>query len=410
MLDTSAQNLTRVNAVKAASKVPLDKLFATIWRDKLWIILAAVIGLMLGIWYAYFAATPLYTSGTVVALESRQQQVMDIENVVTGLSGDQATINTEVEVIRSRDLFERLLDELNLVNDPEFNRDLQPEPFFSVGKAIKFVRQDLLGQEVIPTEVIASELNDIAVRNEVIDVLLTRLKVSNVRQSRVFKISVTTQDPHKSALIANTLTQLYINDQVRVKFEKTDQATQWLTERVTDLQIELEEAEEALKQFSSNTNLVSPENQIALNRQVKDLRGRRDDLQRQVEAMSDEDSAAFVRLQGQIAGLSQTIEQSVARIDVQSNELVKLQQLQREAEASRLIYEAFLGRLKETSIQQGIQQADSRILSTAVPPVAPVSPKKKLILAFSLILGGLLGTGLSCCAKNCRRPLGMPKM
>jgi hypothetical protein len=47
-------------------------------------------------------------------------------------------------------------------------------------------------------------------------------------------------------------------------------------------------------------------------------------------------------------------------------DLVQLPQLQREADSNRLIYELFLGLPKEAGVQQGIQQADSRILSHAV--------------------------------------------
>ena len=71
-----------------------------------------------------------------------------------------------------------------------------------------------------------------------------------------------------------------------------------------------------------------------------------------------------------------------------------MQQFSREAEAIRLLYEYFLTRLKETAAQQGIQQADSRILSNAVVAVDAASPKKSLILAMSGILGAMLGVGL----------------
>ena len=56
------------------------------------------------------------------------------------------------------------------------------------------------------------------------------------------------------------------------------------------------------------------------------------------------------------------------QVEEQSAELLKLQQLEREAAANRQIYEYFLNRLKEISVQQGIHRADSRILSRAVTP------------------------------------------
>lgn len=96
----------------------------------------------------------------------------------------------------------------------------------------------------------------------------------------------------------------------------------------------------------------------------------------------------------QIEALQSTVLLQKNKIERQSGDLVELQQLQREAEASRLIYEFFLGRLKETSVQQGIQQADSRVISQAVVPRAPSAPRKSMILALSMMLGLMLGAGL----------------
>jgi len=70
-----------------------------------------------------------------------------------------------------------------------------------------------------------------------------------------------------------------------------------------------------------------------------------------------------------------------------------LQQLSREADAGRVLYEHFLSRLNETSAQQGNQRADSRILSDAVVPQHPSAPRKALILAMSAVLGLLSGVG-----------------
>lgn len=53
---------------------------------------------------------------------------------------------------------------------------------------------------------------------------------------------------------------------------------------------------------------------------------------------------------------------------------VTLRELEREAEASRLMYETFLARFKETSAQESLQEPDSRIVSPAVTPVVPSYP------------------------------------
>ncbi|WP_231886271.1 Wzz/FepE/Etk N-terminal domain-containing protein, partial [Sulfitobacter sp. HI0054] len=259
-------------------EIDLSSLFRTLWRGKLWIALCGLLALLLGGYYAYGLAVPVYTAKAAIALESRQEQVMDIESVVTGLGGDQSTINTEVEVLRSRGLIEDLVMDMNLLEDPEFNTSLQPAPSFSIGQAVGFIR-GLISE---PEE--TQPATDRAILDSTINTVLDSISASNLRQSFVFEITVTTEDPDKSAAMANRLAELYIQDQISVKFEKTEQATSWLSERVSGLQIELETAQAELKDFSTNTELVNAETLAALNRQLKDLRDRRATLVTQAEA------------------------------------------------------------------------------------------------------------------------------
>ncbi|WP_250161476.1 GumC family protein [Pseudosulfitobacter pseudonitzschiae] len=421
-------------------EINLGNLAQTIWRGKLWILLSGFLAVFLGGYYAYAVAVPVYTANASIALESQQEQVMDIQSVVTGLGADQSTINTETEVIRSRGLIEQLVLDMNLLQDPEFNRKLQPPQKFSLGQAVGALRA-LFGAE--PAEQL--EPSDRAILDSTISATLKAITVTNLRQSFVFEITVVTQDPAKSAAIANRLAELYIDNQIAVKFEKTEQATLWLSERVTALQKQVETSQTKLKEFSANTKLVSAEALLGLNRQIKDLRDRRTDLAAQLDtarahlaalqSSRDQDPAAFAEIAGdqilnqalaylqegragsqaafdtraqavisraelslaraeaQFEALDLSIRDTGIRIDSQSQELVKLEQLQREAEANRLLYDAFLSRLKETSIQQGIQQADSRILGRAVVPTQPSAPRRSRILALSLVLGIMVGAG-----------------
>ncbi len=423
-----------------SDEIDLGKLFAVLWRGKLWISLCGLIALMAGFYYAFVIAIPMYTTNATVALESRQEQIVDIESVVSGLPGDQVAINTELEVLRSRRLMGKVVSDLGLVQDPEFNSRLRTPSAFSLNAIAGFVTENIFGQT--PTPRAASEE---AITDSVVDALLARVSVANIRQSYVFRISVVSQDPQKAAQIANRLAELYIEDQITLKFEKTVQATEWLTERVADLQIELETAEGQLKDFSSNTDLISPEGLIALNRQLKDLRDRQADITAlrdaavlrvatldaalqtgdTIQMVEAADTAELTRLltddgiamsadafatrygeiltraeleRGRYIAQLDAIEVSINQISdsiaTQSDELVQLQQFQREADASGLIYEFFLSRLKETSVQQGLQQAESRILSNAVVPNDPSAPRKPMVLMLSLILGLFVGAGL----------------
>lgn len=423
----------------ANDEIDLSSLLKTLWLGKIWIALAALLSFGLGGYYGVVVATPYYTASSVVVLESRQEQVVDIESVITGLGGDQLTINTEVEVLKSRGLARKLVEQLALIEDPEFNHRLRTPSKYSVGALIELVTGS--ADDGVPPP------DSETVLNAVIDNVLNVISVSNVRQSYVFQITVVTQSPQKSALIANNLADIYVRNQLEAKFEATEQATEWLSGRVSELQVALEQAAASVKDFNAETDLINPETLTALNRQLKEQRDRLIDAQtaraaaearlitintaletndldvlvsltddrtlsRLIEALNagqTEARAAFdARVQQIIARVEQDEQRAIqqrttlttavaeleAQITRQSADLVTLQQLEREAEASRLIYEFFLNRLKELSVQEGIQQADSRILSTAVVPSGPSAPRLTIILVISLILGAAVASVL----------------
>ena len=75
--------------------------------------------------------------------------------------------------------------------------------------------------------------------------------------------------------------------------------------------------------------------------------------------------------------------------DVQAS--VRLQELQRNADASRNIYEQFLSRFKATSEQRLLQTSQARIVSVATAPTRPTRPSLVIILV-TLALGALLSS------------------
>lgn len=414
-------------------------LAGTLWRGKWAVLLTVFVAMTLGGGYAFFLATPTYRSTAVVKLETRQDQIVDLQSVVGGLTGDTSEIISEVEVLRARELMGKVVDKLSLVDDPEFNTTLLPQSGFDVlqqrAKAIWGLEKASAG---LPAADKARRTRDV-----VVSTLLDKTSVRNLPKSLVFQVTVETESPEKSGLIADTIAELYIVDQIAVKFEATKQATSWLSDRVSELGADLETAESAVTEFSASMDLVSPEALQGLERQIKALRDRiastgarlvqqRADLTALQTAASraekatlsnDPQLAQFLgpaqldetlatafdnrfervllrrkldieRSEQQLAALQASKTELQRQIEQQGKDMITLQQMTRDAEATRLIYEYFLSRLKETSAQQGIQQADSRILSKAVVPIAAASPQKALILAMSGMIGLIGGAVL----------------
>jgi uncharacterized protein involved in exopolysaccharide biosynthesis len=80
--------------------------------------IAAAIGVQL---------TPTYTAKALVMLEPRESRVLDVEAVLAGLPPDAAVIATQVGLLQSRTFLSRVMDDLKLFDDPEFNVALRQE-------------------------------------------------------------------------------------------------------------------------------------------------------------------------------------------------------------------------------------------------------------------------------------------
>ncbi|MEJ0079109.1 MAG: GNVR domain-containing protein [Alphaproteobacteria bacterium] len=74
--------------------------------------------------------------------------------------------------------------------------------------------------------------------------------------------------------------------------------------------------------------------------------------------------------------------------------LVRLRELEREVEASRAVYQAFLTRSRETSEQERVNTTNVRVLSEAnVPNKRAFPPRTLIVLALALMFGAAAGAG-----------------
>jgi len=456
--------LERINSFKV-DDVDVQELLRTLWRRRMVIIsttflLTALIALVT------LQLQPRYTATANVMLETRQSNVVDIESVVSGMSAEMATVLSEVEVIRSTSLIRRVVEKLNLVRDPEFNGALVEESWLSSLLNLEtYFDRDLLvsiGLRKVEIQLSQQEADEETLA-KVVEAVRSRLEVSPVRRSLVIQISFTSTNSKKAALIANTVADNYIVDQLEAKFDATRRASSWLNDRIAGLRDKVQKAEAAVETYrialsgriggssELTTQQISELNsQLILARakraeanarlrQVEDLMATSGDLASAAEVLNSplihrlrdqeaqllrkvselesrygERHPRMIKAKAELADLRESIEREVRKIaqslrnemvvararedtlrqnlsqlegkqGVQNQASIKLNELEREAQASRLLYENFLNRFKETSEQQNLQQADARVISKADVPIEASFPKKKLIISVALI-------------------------
>jgi len=88
--------------------------------------------------------------------------------------------------------------------------------------------------------------------------------------------------------------------------------------------------------------------------------------------------------------------EALKRTTIATNEaLVALRELERDVQASRAVYEAFLVRARETGEQERVDTKNIRVISRADPPLRRSFPPSNLLLAAgALFLGVVAGAGL----------------
>ena len=422
-------------------EIDLVKLAASLWRGK-WIVLAFVLFFVcVADFYVRYVAVPLYPATAKIALKEHQPEkiLTDIESLMSNGPITDSGINTELEVLRSRDLVGKLVDSLDLTNQPALNPLLR-EPRLS-----SQIRAQLFTLFGVASEKPKTPRSPEEVRSIVINSVLNTMAFSNTKNTRVINISVTTTDAALSALMANKMATLYIENQIQIKLEALASATEFLSRRTSELKHDFEELKAELANFSSQSELVNPTvlksqeiqlrdlrtrlwekaeivvektdtrtvllsfreagnlqalikhaDDFRLNRAISEYRNNKislDGLNLQVEHFMLDNEVEAEREQKQLSALEASESILAKQIERQSQELIVLQQLERETEAARLLYESFFTRLLEMNVQLGLETADGRLLSTAIQR-GPSSPIKSKILSLGGAIGLMMGASL----------------
>lgn len=420
--------------------------------------------------------TPQYTANAAVIIESAGADYVDFAAVMGDIASNNTAVASQVEILQSRSLVGRIVDELDLVNDPEFNPYLSEDGDGSMLSSILGLLPEswlaVLGRNE-DAFVYTPEAQAQRQRAAVIEAFLARLTIEPVKSTYVIELGVTSTDPRKAARLANATANTYILDQLEAKFDATKQANDWLSTRLEDLRQQVLAADAAVTAYRVEAGLGSDDASQSLVEQqlrqdnaqltqarsdvaaaqarydqvrgqvqqsgydtvaevlasplIQSLREREAEAKRKLAELSTkygdlhpeiinakaeiEDLQATIRgevdkiiqnLANEVAvararqsSIQQTVNELSARFDSERSASVQLRELEREAEATRQLYDTMLTRYKETTEQQDIQKPDVRIISQAEIPTEPSYPRKSLIMPVVLVLFLAVGIGLA---------------
>jgi len=420
------------------------------WRRPALVCFAIIVGTVA---IASFVMTPVYKATTRILIEREAPKVLNMQDLLPVDVNSTEFYQTQYKVLQSRSLALRVIQALNLSENPVFNP---------------------------PKSQHGSTLDKKAKETLLADKLSKRLKIDPIRNSRLVDISYESTDRHLASDIVNMTAKGFIEQNIAWASETSGEAKDFLTKQIEEQKKTLEESEQALQAYKERYGIVQitpfqgdkEKENIAMQKlggltgrlvdeqtrrvevearykEVQDLLSKGVPIESMPQVMDNyliqrlkENEARLVtqmselsqkygkkhpkmtQLKSEIEANRQKIksesqnvlasiknELAIARareanariaVEGQKAETQKLSErsieysvLAREADKNRELYENLLKRLKETSVAGELGTTNVRIVDRAEVPVTPSRPKPLQYILLSVVVGLFMGGGLA---------------
>ncbi|MDE5445726.1 polysaccharide biosynthesis tyrosine autokinase [Bradyrhizobium sp. CSA207] len=205
-----------------------------------------------------FTAAPQFTSTAAMVIDTRKVQLFQQQSVLGDIAVDSATIETQVEILKSENISLAVIRDLHLIDDPEFTG----AGGGVLGAVLSFVG-GLFSDGQASSEF---ELTRKALERFEKNRTIKRLGLTYVME-----IGYTSKDPGKAAKIANAIADAYIVDQLEAKYQATRRASVWLQDRIKELRTQASAAQKAVVDFKTANNIVDTGGRLMNEQQLAEV-------------------------------------------------------------------------------------------------------------------------------------------
>lgn len=281
------------SSIEAVSVQPANldfqKVMITLRKYKIAILLLAAIITLL-VFLAISTITPIYrASATLLINSSEKTRVVSVEDLISSEHTSE-NFQTQIEVLRSRQLAQRVVDEMALTSHWDFNPHIDVPPEYRNDTALQQFLASLFngfGTAKASSEVTPTQLSLQSTTKYAVGQLLSKVDIVPVKDTKLVRVKVHGADPDLAARIANQYGESYINDIINSKVEVTGKASEWLEDRLEGIKDTLERSEAKLVRFREDNGLVNLGGRIGglKEQQISVLAERRVDAQREMREL-----------------------------------------------------------------------------------------------------------------------------
>jgi capsular exopolysaccharide synthesis family protein len=238
-------------------EIDLMAYWSVILRRK-WIAIgfAGILIVLVGIFS--FLVTPQYRSSATLLIEEESSRFLNIDEALgfeSRVVPDYRSYNTQLRLIKSKSLAERVARKLNLTSRPDFGAGKTPKT--SLFSGLKYLvtfkwlsSKRETGPDTASPQAPANPYSRIA------NVLLQGIEVSPVRDTKLVQVSFTFPSPTLATEIVNTLAEEFIDFSVEKRYSATQQASAFLDETITNLRDDLTAKERELQQYGQDKDIT----------------------------------------------------------------------------------------------------------------------------------------------------------
>ncbi len=234
------------------------KVYWHIVRRHLWSILgfAAMVALLAALKVSDMP--PVYLSTASLVIASQQSKVLDFYG-----EGSQY-LDTQIEIIKSRDLGQNVIDKLKLAENAEFAGQLKEEEKPAQWKEWLAWLPSVFDNPPQEEKATIDSANYYAQREQLLGNFLGRLSVKPRKSTQLVDIGFEANDPELARKVVDTLGDTYIESTLSGRMNETLRTADWLSGRIQSLKERLGTSEKKFQEFLRKEHLVDLEGVMTL--------------------------------------------------------------------------------------------------------------------------------------------------
>ena len=194
--------------------------------------------------YVFYKSLPkIYQSEASLIINNENSNIVEIDQVYNQnqvTKNDDAYINTQIEVLRSNEIINRLVNNQEVID--------RLEKIYSNTKKNSSLTNFLEKLNLVKKSQISLE--------DKMKATFSTLRVISVKQSNIIKILIKSQNVAEAQFLLSSLISEYLKYDIDQKINITSYANLKINERLDELKKNLEDSEFKLQQFKENNQLI----------------------------------------------------------------------------------------------------------------------------------------------------------